>query len=127
PQAGFDLTLDATGGGGNLIALGTAGAGTALSVAGPGTRMFWYPKKAALRAGVITGAGPLAGAEWNDANIGDFSQASGEDTVASGLFSIAGGYYSQATVPGSVAFGSGVMSSGFVSFVAGLGTVSYVA
>jgi carbon monoxide dehydrogenase subunit G len=48
----FKLTLDADGG---ILAKGTYGSGTALTTSGAGTRLIWYPKKAAFRAGQVGG------------------------------------------------------------------------
>jgi hypothetical protein len=100
---------------GLLSDTGTFGTGT-LSLSGSGTRMFWYPGKAAFRAGYVNGT------EWNDANIGAYSvafgygttasgaysSASGYETVASGGGSTASGYYSEATGSCATAMGDGV-------------------
>jgi hypothetical protein len=89
-----------------LIDEGTFGSGAALSVAGAGTRMIWYPKKAAYRAGTVTGT------TWDDANIGDYSFATGYNTLASGLYSFAGGQAAKATNTNSIAFGDNALASG---------------
>ena len=54
-------------------------------VSGAGTRIMWIPAKAAFRVGVVTGT------EWDDANIGVRSFASGKDCIASGADSTAMG------------------------------------
>ena len=64
----FALTLDGDGG---IIAKGTLGAGDTLTTAGSGTRMLWYPRKAAFRAGRVNGD------QWDDGNIGNNSDRSG--------------------------------------------------
>jgi len=75
--------LHVTGNDGVLFE-GTYHNGTALSL-GAGTRMMWYPKKAAFRAGSISGT------QWDDANIGYYSTAMGYNTTASGYSSTAMG------------------------------------
>lgn len=62
--------------GGNLLSTGTFGSSSTLSVSGVGTRMFFYPKKAAFRAGYTTGT-------FNDENIGNYSVAMGYDNLVS--------------------------------------------
>jgi len=79
------LTVD----GGSLWVNGSTG-GTPTS--GIGVRLMWIPGKAAFRAGYVSGSGSLSGAEWDDANIGDYSYAFGVDSVASGNTSFAFGY-----------------------------------
>ncbi len=78
-----------------------------------GTRMMWYPGKAAFRVGEVTGT------VWNDASIGNHSFAAGFNTRASGQFSVAFGTGSFATDEGSFAVGNGAASTGLYSFAAG--------
>src|SRR5919108_5712033 len=59
-------------------------------ISGMGTRFMWYPQKAALRTGRVTG--PL----WNNDWIGLYSVAMGFDVQADGNYSIAQGKYSEA-------------------------------
>jgi hypothetical protein len=94
--------------GGLLSVTGTYGAGATLpaGLTGAGTRMFFYPRKAAFRAGDV------AGTQWDDANIGDYSVAFGEATRASGGNSVAMGDYSTASGYASVAMGYGAIASG---------------
>ena len=80
-----------------IIAEGTFGSGT-IAATGAGTRMMWYPKKAAFRVGGVSTT------QWNDANIGDYSLATGYNTRASGAY--------------ASAFGSGSIASGAYSFAA---------
>jgi hypothetical protein len=75
-------------------------------------RMFWYPAKAAIRAGMATGS------QWNEANIGGASAAFGEDTVASGTYSFAMG--ASVTASGSASFAMGIYSN-----AAGAGSVVF--
>jgi hypothetical protein len=80
-----------------IIAEGTFGTGTA-PPSGIGTRMIWYPKKAAFRAGGVSSN------QWDDIKIGNYSFSSGYNTTASGAY--------------STAFGSGSTSSGQYSLAA---------
>lgn len=87
---------------GILISKGIVGNGTLqLSDQGAGTRLLWYPGKAAFRVGRIT-----YGTMWDDANIGTDSIAMGWNGQASGSGSIVLGC-SNATGPGSIAIGGG--------------------
>ena len=61
---------------------GTLKVGT-MPATGEGTRLMFYPKKAALRAGYAQGA------QWDDTNIGQYSTAIGVNTTASGARSVA--------------------------------------
>jgi hypothetical protein len=96
-----------------LIHEGTFGSGTPLTVAGAGTRMIWYPKKAAFRTGTVTGT------NWDDANIGNYSFATGYDTKASGQYSFAGGQGAKATNDNAMAFGDNALASGIGSIAIG--------
>ncbi len=107
PQGGYDLYLDASANNGSLIAVGAfadvlslqEGPGNPISISGPGNRLFWYPKKVALRAGEIDdypldfspygGNNFAAGTLWDDANIGLSSMAIGYDVAARGPLSVA--------------------------------------
>ena len=57
--------------------------GTQLTATNLGASMLWYPRKAAFRAGYAVGA------DWNDASIGNYSVALGNDVLASGENAIA--------------------------------------
>jgi len=93
---------------GLLFATGTIGTGS-LSLSGAGTRMFWYPKQAAFRAGNVSGT------LWDSANIGAYSVAFGHSTKASGQYSFAMGSLSVASGDGSLAVGINAVASGFAS------------
>lgn len=84
----FKLTLDNDGG---ILADGTYQSGATLSpTTGIKTRLIWYPKKAAFRAGKVSGD------QWSDANIGDFSTAFGYNNKALAVYSsILGGHTNQ--------------------------------
>ncbi len=80
---------------------------------GPGTRMMWYPDKAAFRVGYVDGT------EWDKANIGNYSFASGYNTI-SGYSSFACGTNTRA-MDYSFACGSNTVA-GANSFACGYGT-----
>lgn len=112
---------------GGLWAGGTLGTGS-IPTTGTGARMMWYPAKAAFRAGWVNTN------VWDDANVGQYSVALGENTRASGShavalgagssatasYSTAMGYLTQATGYSSTAIGSNTVASGAVSFAAGI-------
>ncbi len=108
---------------GSLLARGTFGTGT-LTVTGAGAKMFYYPAKAAFRAGQVVDAGSGEQNNWNNSNIGDNSFAVGLNTLASNTNAFAGGDKSQATGVSSVAFGSVTAASRFASFAMGFSTVA---
>ena len=95
-----------------VLFTGTFGSGT-IPVEGAGTRMMWYPRKAAFRAGGIIGG------EWNNANIGDYSVAMGTKTTASGSSSIAIGNGTTATGISSTAMGENTTANGDYSTALG--------
>jgi hypothetical protein len=95
-----------------FVAGGTFGAGD-LGATGAGTRLLWYPRKAALRAGAASGT------QWNDASIGNYSIALGLDNIASGANGVAVGRDAWATGANSVAIGTNLIASGNYSVVLG--------
>ncbi len=68
-----------------------------IPVEGAGTRLMWYPGKAAFRVGYVSGT------QWNDTNIGLMSFATGYNTTASGSNSTAMGRGIEASGEYSVA------------------------
>ncbi len=98
----FKLTLAADGG---IIAKGQYFSGRSLTTSGAGTRLIWYPYKAAFRAGYVDGD------SWDDANIGFNSIATGYETLASGMYSTAFGYNCEAGGYISTAAGDGSTAS----------------
>src|SRR6056297_788060 len=66
---------------GGLLVPGTFGPTTpadSIPAAGAGTRLMWYPAKAAFRAGRV---GLFKdGTQWNATKVGDYSVAFGVDT-----------------------------------------------
>tara|TARA_R110002012_G_scaffold11137_1_gene50131 strand:+ start:111490 stop:112962 length:1473 start_codon:yes stop_codon:yes gene_type:complete len=101
--AGTGKTITADSGGvliqgtDGLQVTGTHGSGATLSLSGAGTKMFFYPRKSAFRAGGVSGN------HWDDSNIGEYSTAFGYNTIASGVYSFASGYQSTASGENSVA------------------------
>ncbi len=69
---------------GGFLAGGTINVGT-IPASGSGTRMMWHPRRAAFRAGNVTGT------TWDDVNVGNESVAFNKNTTASGVFSAAFG------------------------------------
>jgi hypothetical protein len=106
-----------------LLATGTSGSGT-IPATGSGVRMMWYPKKAAFRAGTVDLTGLVAGAEWNDVNVGLNSSAFGLNSMAIGMNSLAAGDHAVASGITSVAVGNGTTATGEGSFAAGFGGVA---
>ena len=88
-------------------------------ISGAGTRMMWYPDKAAFRAGNVSGFGAN---NWNKDNIGLYSVAFGLNPKASGLYSFASGLRSVASGESSTAMGSLSIASGISSTAIGEGT-----
>ena len=105
--------------GGLVIANGIYNGEPALvsSDQGPGTRMLWYPGKAAFRAGSVDGT------QWNDTSIGQYSTALGRNSQAAGVGAAALGYGSCAFGNWSTALGGGFAFGGN-SIVLGKNSVS---
>lgn len=101
--------------------------GGGIPAEGAGARFMWYPGKAALRAGYVSGT------QWDNASIGDYSTALGSSTIASGYnstalgsstiasgeFSMAMGLYADASGDFSTALGYSTVASGFLSTAMG--------
>lgn len=88
-------------------------AGGSVPVEGAGTRLIWYPKKAAFRAGTV------AGTQWDAANIGNYSVAFGQDVRASADASAAFGLRTTAAQQSSFAAGEDNTASGAASVALG--------
>jgi hypothetical protein len=84
-------------------------------VSGAGSRMMWYPQKLAFRVGIVTDA------QWDEANTGTLSFATGINTIASGLGSTAMGVGAIASGTGSNAWGTNAHASGVYSMALGFG------
>jgi len=85
-------------------------------VQGAGTRMMWYPQKAAFRAGTVNGT------QWNKDSIGRFSFATGNNTKAKGESGFATGNQTSASGFSSTATGEFTNASGFISTAMGAQT-----
>ena len=97
-----------------LISEGTFGLG-AIPPSGVGTRMVWYPKKAAFRSGgVLT-------TQWDDIKIGNYSVATGYNTVASGAYSTVLGNGCTGSGANSFAVGWQSFATGYCSIAMGQG------
>ena len=103
----FSLRTD-----GGLLANGAFGFGS-IPAAGAGTRMMWFPAKAAFRAGTVVGS------QWNDADIGDQSVAFNLNTRAVGSYSAAFGEGTNALGRSSVAVGFATTANGLYSLASG--------
>ena len=103
--------------GGVLVGKGTYGSSPVLlsTEQGAGTRLLWHPRKAALRAGRVTGT------QWDEASIGNDSIALGLNPKASGYASVAIGVSSVASGDHSMAMGPGAVASGIYSVAVGTG------
>lgn len=92
----FRLTIANDGG---IMAKGTFTQGDPLITSGAGTRLIWYPKKAAFRAVHDT-------LGWSDDNkIGNYSMGMGYNPKAQGVASVAMGYQANATGDYAAAMG----------------------
>jgi hypothetical protein len=106
------LVVDSAGG---LLARGTLDRGT-IPATGAGTRLMWYPRKSAFRAGYV------AGTQWDDASVGIYSTATGFNTTASGSRSTAMGQNTVAERSRSTAMGDGTAAVEFASTAMGWNT-----
>jgi hypothetical protein len=100
-----------------LLVQGTFGDGI-LQNLGASTRMHFYPKKAAFRAGNVDGT------QWNDENIGNYSVAMGQNTKASGDQSTAMGYVTEASGTHSTTMGCYTIASNLYSTAIGYSTTA---
>jgi len=121
--AGAGRTINADAGAFSVVGVdgalftGTHGSG-AIPATGTGTRLMWYPRKAAFRAGYADGT------KWDDANIGDYSTAIGINTMANGNYSTALGHTTTASGYYSTAVGNNTTASGFWSTAMGNSTTA---
>jgi hypothetical protein len=111
--AGDRFRVDSAGG---VVAIGELGIGI-IPASGAGYRMMWHPFKAAFRAGGTDDGG--AGTYWDDANVGFYSWAGGNRTIAKLFGSFAFGDQAKATGQEAVAFGSSTEALGTIAFVMG--------
>ncbi len=85
---------------------------------GGGTRMMWYPDKAAFRVGRVSST------QWDKDSIGNYSFATGENVKAKGHNSMAWGQNTSATGMRSTAWGSSTSATGEGATAFGLSTVA---
>lgn len=119
PNLDLKLTLDNEGG---IVAKGTYDpADTSLpdlQTTGAGTRMIWYPKKSAFRAGRVDGN------QWDDANVGDDSVAFGHNNVASAIKATVSGGRDNSVLTKRGAIGGGESNTVSSTGVEGAGTIA---
>lgn len=94
-----------------------------------GTRLMWHARKGAIRAGGVTdrtilntttlNQDPNPGTQWDEANIGVYSVALGENVRASASGAVALGYDTIAAQQSSFAVGEGNTASGAASVAMG--------
>jgi trimeric autotransporter adhesin len=111
--AGDRFRVDSAGG---VVALGGLGIGI-IPATGCGERMMWYPYRGAFRAGTTDDNGACN--YWDDANIGFYSWAGGNLSMATLFASFAFGDQVQVTAVDAVGFGASTIVSGTAGFAAG--------
>ncbi len=112
-QSGTTTSLTLLNG---FVTSGFLGFGS-IPATGAGTRMMFYPRKAAFRAGSVNST------QWDDAIIGVFSTATGYNTTASDDYSTAMGRQTTASGFASTAMGNDTTASGISSTAMGNSTV----
>jgi trimeric autotransporter adhesin len=103
------LVVDSAGG---MVVRGTILQGS-IPASGEGTRLMWYPGKAAFRAGHVLGG------DWDDSAIGRYSVATGYNSRASGNTSTSMGLFTEALADYSIAMGYETTASGYASVAMG--------
>lgn len=78
-------------------------------MSGAGARMMWIPAKSAFRSGTVNST------QWDDINIGQYSIATGINSIASGLYSVSMGSTTTASGNSSFAVGFNTIASGIQS------------
>jgi hypothetical protein len=85
---------------------------------GGGSRMMWYPAKAAFRVGAVDGT------QWDKDSIGRFSFSSGYATKSIGIYSTSSGFQTNANGFAATSMGNGTNASGSSSTSMGLFTIA---
>ena len=93
--------------------IGAFGSGAPIDATGGDAKMIFNPRKAAVRAGRVSGI------MWNDNNVGDYSTGFGFNTIALGVASTALGQATNANGLASLATGSNTLASGHYSTAMG--------
>jgi hypothetical protein len=101
---------------GNLLNTGTFGSATTFEISSAGTRLFFNPRKALFRAGYVDGT------QWNSANLGNYSTATGYNVRATNSYSTALGYAAYAS--GQYATALGYTSTASNSYATALGNTN---
>lgn len=107
---------------GQLLAPGPFGSGT-IPATGSGTRMMWWPKEAAFRAGRV-GVASGKSDVWDASSVGEYSVAFGEDTKANNSHAVAMGETTTASGRGAMAIGGKTTASGSQATAMGVGTTA---
>lgn len=121
-------TADFEVAGENGVLFGGAYGQGSIPAEGEGTRMMWYPGRAAFRAGRLDS---LRSTNWDDSNVGNYSVAMGTNNIASGSGAVAMGEFTLASGAQSFAMGwnsqatsQGSFSTGQFSHASGVGAVA---
>ena len=101
-----------------ILSTGTFGAGWTEPDLYYGTRLLWYPRKAAFRVGYTNSHG------WDNDSIGAYSFVAGFDCKAKGIAAFAMGQGSEANGDYSVAIGSSCEATGSGSLAFGIGSTA---
>lgn len=99
-----DLGVSTTNG---ILVSGTFNSAATVPDLNAGSRLMYYPGKAAFRAGYVLGD------NWNNTNVGAYSTAIGYSTKASGEASTAMGSNSQASGAVATALGGGTAAGSY--------------
>jgi len=97
-KASYGIFASSANFSGNIVSTGTLYSGADLDISGAGTRLIWYPKKAAFRAGRVSDD------RWDEVNIGIDTISMGYNSKATGEYAVALGMYAYATGRKSLAF-----------------------
>ncbi|MES2775883.1 MAG: tail fiber domain-containing protein [Bacteroidota bacterium] len=101
-----------------FLVTGTYNAFASMPDLGAGSRLMFYPGKAAFRAGQVDGV------QWNDVYTGTNSTAIGVNTTASGPGSISLGSGTNASGGGAAAIGYNASANGYASTATGFTTAA---
>ncbi len=108
-------------GGDGFHVTGTFGHGSGFLPAGFKAKMFFNPKKAAFRAGnIVYENNQFDGFIWSDAYVGDYSFATGQNTLAKGRGAFAAGLSSKSYTDFAISMGDHSEALGFASVAIGI-------
>ncbi|MBE9462178.1 tail fiber domain-containing protein [Dyadobacter sp. UP-52] len=103
---------------GKTVLFGADTAGVQSQIPRTSPKMIWYANVGAFRAGGISNSENTY-TNWDKANVGRYSFASGQDTKANGDYSTATGFNTQASGLFSTATGNNTTASGDLSTAMG--------